>query len=213
MDGLKQRRDGAAAADCEFPLQFADHSLQVAENDRHSRRIGSAADAGGDVAFGPDREPDQLPRRDQPAHHHDQRIRHQVALRAHRTVEHGLDAFELSVGEVADLPRQAGIDGHECVAALQDIEQIAGVLDRVGRADLATQSPPRFIVALGGGEAARIASTTRSWKALTTCSQSAAVPAASRRPTSARNVLVSAGTRSRQTQAQSGSSAMHAMQP
>ena len=98
-------------------------------------------------------EADQLPRRAEPAHHHQQGIEKHIAMAADRGVEQRLDVFELLVGEIADGGRQARADHAERIAHAQDRGEFAQLIERVGGTDLAGDPPHRLFVALGADKA------------------------------------------------------------
>ena len=68
--------------------QVRDHALHVGEHDVDRRRVRRFGDARRDIGRGRrNREPDQLPRRAEPAHHHEQRVEEDIAMPPDRRIE------------------------------------------------------------------------------------------------------------------------------
>ena len=153
VEAFEQRRHRNPAAAPEVGLELTDHPLDLGEHDHDGRSIRRGGDARRIVALRRfDGEPDQLPGRLQPAHHQHERIGQDVGLPRDRRIEHRLHGIEVGVGEIADMAREAVGDQRQHVPRLEQVAQLAHVVERLGGADLAGKPPACLVVGLGSGE-------------------------------------------------------------
>ncbi len=148
-------------------LSSADHARDFGQHDGDRDVVGRFRDARGGIAAGRlGGEPDQLPRRREPAHHQHQRIDEHVRMRLQLGIELRLDVFQRRAAQRLDVARQLRAQHGERVARLQDADQGLDVFERPRRAELTVDPPPRLVVACGDGEHdPATSSSALSWKA------------------------------------------------
>jgi len=153
MDGLEQYRAGRCRAAPEIELEFRDLAFDFAQRVHHRSGVGRACNAGIMIAPGRlDRESDQLPRRGKLAQHQNQRIGQQFVRHAERGFEQGHHAIDQRRGEIWDMAGQPALDQGKRVAASDDREQIADILERRDRTDLAGEPAAGLFVRCDRGE-------------------------------------------------------------
>ena len=124
VDGLEQRADRDALAAAQVGAQLADQAFEFGEHDGDGDAVGRFGDARGDIgAGGLDAEPDQLPRRRQPAHHDQQRRQESFAVEGDGRLDQHLGLVEMAVGEVVDVQRQMRGEGCQRVARFERAQQ------------------------------------------------------------------------------------------
>src|SRR3954453_9870231 len=106
--------------------QIRDNPVEVAKHHINCDTEWRRRDVFGATAYcRMDRETDQLPRRAEPAHHHQQGVEENIAMAANGGVEKSQEVLELFATKVAEGGGEARADDAERISCAQDRGELA----------------------------------------------------------------------------------------